>query len=63
MPKTYLNQMAWILDSAFRISRIWQRFHKKVEAALDLVYRLGHAVAGAAINGLLELTSSVPTLV
>ena len=36
---------------------------EKVQAARDLIYRLGHSVAGARVNGLLKLTSSVPTLV
>ena len=63
MPKTHLDRMGWILDSTFRISGIWQCLHKKVQVARNLVYRLGHAVAGAGVNGLLKLTSSVPTIV
>ena len=63
MPKTHLDRMGWILDSTFRISGIRQCLYKKVQAARDLVYRTGHAVAGAGVNGLLKLTSSVPTIV
>ena len=63
MPKTHLDRLGWILDSAFRITNIRHCLHKKVQAARDLVYRLGHATAGAGVNGLLKLTSSVPTVV
>ena len=63
MPKTHLDRMGWILDSMFRTSGMRQCLHKKVQAARNLVYRLGHAVAGAGVNGLLKLTSSVPTIV
>ena len=63
MPKTHLDRMGWILDSSFRISGIRQFLHKKVQAARDLIYRLGHPVAGAAVNRILKLTSSVPTVV
>ena len=42
---------------------VHQYFHSKVQAARDLVYRVGHAVAGAHVDGLLKETSSVPTVV
>ena len=61
MSKTHLDRMGWITDSIFRASGIRQCLYKKVQAARDLVYRLGHAVAGAGVNGLLKVTSSVPT--
>jgi hypothetical protein len=63
MPKTHLDRMGWILDSTFRISGIRQFLYKKVQTARNLVYRVGHAVAGAGVNGLLKITSSVPTMV
>ena len=63
MPKTHLDRMGRVPDSNFRLSGIRLYLHQKVKAAQDLVYRLGHAVAGAGVNGLLKLTSSVPTIV
>ena len=63
MPKTHLDRMGWIPDINFRISKIRWCLQKKVQAARDFVYRLGHAVAGTAVNGLLKQTSSVPTIV
>ena len=63
MLKAHLDRMGWILDSAFRISGIRQYLHTKVQAARDLVYQLGHAVAGARVDALLKSSSSVPTIV
>lgn len=63
MPKTHLDRTGWILDSAFRISGIRQYLCTKVQAARDLVYQVGHAVAGARVDALLKSTSSVPTIV
>jgi hypothetical protein len=63
MPKTHLDRTGWILDSNFRVSGIRRYLLKKVQLARNLVYQLGHAVAGAGVNGLLKLTSSVPTIV
>ena len=55
--------MGRVPDSNFRLSGIQLFLHQKVKAAWDLIYRLGHAVAGTGVNGLLKLTSSVPTIV
>jgi len=56
--------MGQIPDSRFRTTNgIRQYLREKVHAARDLVYRVGHAVAGARVNGLLKVTSSVPTIV
>ena len=63
MPKTHLDRMGRVPDSNFRLSGIRLYLHQKVKAARDLVYQLGHAVASAGVNGLLKLTSSVPTIV
>ena len=63
-PKTHLDRMGQIPDSNFRAANgIRQYLHEKVQAARDLVYRVGHAVAGARVDGLLKATSSVPTVV
>ena len=63
MPKTHLDRTGWLLDANFRIGSIRQYLRRKVQAARDLVYQVGHAVAGARVDGLLKLTSSVPTMV
>ena len=55
--------MGWILDYVFRIKEVRCYLHEKVKAARDFVYRLGHAVSGARVDGLLKSTSSVPTVV
>jgi len=56
--------MGQIPDSNFRtMGGIRQYLHEKVQAARSLVYRVGHAVAGARVDGLLKVTSSVPTIV
>ena len=63
-PKTRLDQTGQIPDSNFRATNgIRQYLHEKVLAAQDLVYRVGHAVAGAHVDGLLKATSSVPIIV
>ena len=63
MPKTHLDRMGWLLDANFRTESIRQYLRRKVQAARDLVYQVGHAVAGARVDGLLKSTSSVPTMV
>jgi hypothetical protein len=55
--------MGWILDSVFRISGVRQYLHGKVQVAHNLVYQLGHAVAGTRVDDLLKSTSSVLTIV
>jgi hypothetical protein len=64
-PKTHLDRTGQIPDSKFRkaANGIRQYLREKVQAARDLVYQAGHAVAGARVNGLLKATSSVPTFV
>ena len=64
MPKTHLDRMGQIPDSKFRVTNgIRQYLLMKVQAARDLVYQVGHAVAGARVDGLLKATSSVPMIV
>ena len=56
--------MGQVPDSKFRVMNgIRQYLHAKVQAARDLIYQVGHAVAGTRVNGLLKATSSVPTIV
>ena len=63
-PKTHLDRTGQIPDAKFRIAGgIRQYLCEKVQAARALVYRAGHAVAGARVNTLLKVTSSVPTVV
>ena len=62
--KTHLDRMGQIPDSNFRTANgLRQYLRGKVQAVQDLVYRVGHAVAGTRVNGLLKATSSVPTVV
>ena len=63
MPKTHLDRTGWVHDLNFRTNNVRQYLHAKVQAAQSFIYQLGHAVAGARVDGLLKLTSSVPTLV
>jgi len=63
MQKAYLDRMGWIPDASFRIKEVRRYLHEKVQAARDLIYRVGRAVASTHVNNLLKLTSSVPTLV
>ena len=63
MPKTHADRMGWISDSNFRTNHIREYLWGKVRAARDLIYRLGHVVAGARVDGLLKSTSSIPTVV
>lgn len=63
MPKVNLDQTGQIPDSSFRTRGIREYLRSKVQAARDLVYQVGHAVTGARVDGLLKLTSSVPTIV
>ena len=63
MPKTHLDRTGWVHDLNFRTNNVRQYLRTKVQAAQNFVYQLGHAVAGARVDGLLKSTSSVPTLV
>ena len=64
MPKTRVDRMGQIPDANFRVANgIRQYLCGKVQAARDLVYQVGHAVAGARVDALLKVTSSVPTIV
>ena len=63
MPKTHLDRMGYVSDSNFRLSGIQWYLHKKVQAAWDLIYQFGKAIASTGVNSLLKLTSSVPTIV
>ena len=55
--------MGQIPDSHNRLSTIRQYLCSEVQKARDFIYRAGHAVAGARVDGLLKLTSSVPVIV
>jgi hypothetical protein len=56
--------MGQIPDANFRTTNgVRQYLQGKVQAARDLVYQVGHAVAGARVDALLKVTSSVPTVV
>jgi hypothetical protein len=50
-------------DNKFRLKNVRTYLFDYVQIARDAIYRLGAAIAGAAVNRLLKTTSSVPTLV
>ena len=55
--------MGQVPDSSFRVRGIREYLRSKVQAARDLIYQVGHGVASTHVDGLLKLTSSVPTIV
>ena len=50
-------------DSNFWLKNACTYLLDQVQTAWDAIYRLGMAIAGAAVNWLLKATSSVPTVV
>ena len=63
MPKTNLDRMGRYWDVNFRVKDVRRYLSDKVQQARRIVYKLGQAVAGAGVNGILKSTSSVPTVV
>ena len=63
MPKTKLDQMGCHWDSNFRLKEAWQYLLAKVQQARGIIYKLGQAVAGSGVDGVLKETSLVPTFV
>lgn len=63
MPKTKLDRMGCHWDINFRVKQVRRYLSDKVQQARRIVYKLGQAVAGAGVDGVLKSTSSVPTVV
>ena len=63
MLKTKLDRMGQYWDLNFRLKEARKYLSDKVQQARRIVYKLGQAVAGAGVNGVLKPTSSVPTIV
>ena len=63
MPKTKLDRMGRHWDNSFRLKEVRQYLSDKVQRARRIVYKLGQAVAGTGVDGVLKSTSSVPTVV
>jgi len=63
MPKSKLDQMGRHWDFRFRLREARRYLSDKVQQARRIVYKLGQAVAGAGVDGVLKATSSVPTVV
>jgi len=63
MPKSKLDQMGSCWDLGFRLREIRRYLSDKVKQARRIIYKLGQAVAGAGVDGVLKSTSSVPTVV
>lgn len=63
MPKTKVDRMGSQWDINFRVKEVRQYLSDKVQQARRIVYKLGQAVAGTGVDGVLKSTSSVPTIV
>ena len=63
VPKSKLDQTGTKHDSNFRLKNACTYLLDQVRAARDAIYRLGMAIAGAVVDRLLKVTSSVPTVV
>ena len=63
MPKTKLDRMGHYWDLDFRLKEVRKYLLDKVQQARRIIYKLGHAVAGTGVDGVLKSTSSVPTVV
>ena len=51
----------WDID--FRTKEVRRYLSDKVQQARRIIYKLGQAVAGMGVDGVLKSTSSVPTVV
>ena len=63
MPKTKLDRIGHRWDVGFRLKSVWQYLADKVRQAQNIVYKLGQAVSGTGVDGVLKSTSSVPVIV
>ena len=63
MPITKLDQMGRHWDVGFRLKSVRQYLADKVRQARNIIYKLGQAVAGTGVDGVLKSTSSVPVVV
>jgi hypothetical protein len=63
MPMTKLDRMGRRWDVGFRLKSARQYLADKVQQARRIVYKLGKAVAGTGVDGILKPTSSVPVIV
>ena len=63
MPKTKLDRMGRFWDIGFRARETRRYLSEKVQQARRVIYKLGQAVAGTGVDGILKSTSSVPTVV
>ncbi|KAF9783667.1 hypothetical protein BJ322DRAFT_1109524 [Thelephora terrestris] len=62
MPKTKLDRMGHRWDIDFRLKSVRKYLADKVRQARKIIYKLGQAVAGSGVDGVLKATSSVPVL-
>ena len=63
MPKTKLDGMGRYWDINFRLNSARRYLSDKVLQARRIIYKVGQAVAGTGVDGILKSTSSVPTVV
>ena len=60
---TKLDRMGCHWDINFRVKQVWRFLSSKVQQARRIIYKMGRAVAGSGVDGVLKSTSSVPTVV
>ena len=63
MPKSQLDQTGTKRDSRFQLRNNRTYLFDRVLIARNAIYKSAAVIAGAAVNRLLKVTSSVPTLV
>ena len=63
IPKSKLDQTGTKHDSKFRLQNVRTYLFDYVRIARNAIYVSAAAIAGAVVNRLLKVTSSVPTLV
>src|SRR5258707_414298 len=63
VPKSKLDQTGTKHDSKFRLQNVCTYLFNYVRIAQNAIYESAAAIAGAVVNRLLKVTSSVPTLV
>ena len=63
MPKTKLDRIGHRWDVGFRLKSVRQYLADKVRQARNIVHKLGQAVSGTGVDGILKSTSLVPVIV
>ena len=62
-PKSQMDLMGLVRDMTARVTKVRKFLARLVNSARELIYKKAVPIGGAAIEGLLKSTSSVPTVV